>query len=240
MIATAMFGIPALMGKTGGAGAGASGSGFGNFMKKMLGTFGTKATGYGADEIAGTEASGLAGILKNIVGAGGSLLGGSGKKRGVEGNAGLISLIMSMMAKKQFDKDVEGPLSKEDRLTEIDWKYNDITGGPQRATDRFRGLHYDPVTDTSYDVKEYDVAGNKYKNFEVDEEGIIIYAPFEQFGTIQSFFEENNVEILSSGFERMPTTTTKLSEEQQADVEKLLEKLEEDDDVQNVYHSMEM
>ena len=47
-----------------------------------------------------------------------------------------------------------------------------------------------------------------------DEEGIIIYAPFEQFGAIQSFFEESNVEILSSGFERIPTTTSKLNEEQ--------------------------
>ncbi|MDT0552518.1 YebC/PmpR family DNA-binding transcriptional regulator [Urechidicola vernalis] len=74
----------------------------------------------------------------------------------------------------------------------------------------------------------------------VDEEGVIIYAPFEQFGAIQSFFEDNNVEIVSSGFERIPTTTSKLGEEQQTDVEKLLEKLEEDDDVQNVYHSMEM
>jgi len=74
----------------------------------------------------------------------------------------------------------------------------------------------------------------------IDEEGVIIYAPFEQFGAIQSFFENENVEIISSGFERMPTTTTKLSEEQQADVDKLLEKLEDDDDVQNVYHSMEM
>ena len=73
-----------------------------------------------------------------------------------------------------------------------------------------------------------------------DEEGIIVYAPFEQFGAIQSFFEKENVEILSSGFERLPTTTTKLSEEHQADVEKLLEKLEEEDDVQHVYHSMEM
>jgi YebC/PmpR family DNA-binding regulatory protein len=72
-----------------------------------------------------------------------------------------------------------------------------------------------------------------------DEEGVILYAPFEQFGSIQTYFEENNIEILSSGFERIPTTTTKLSEEQQADVEKLLEKLDEDDDVQNVYHSME-
>jgi len=74
----------------------------------------------------------------------------------------------------------------------------------------------------------------------VDEEGVIIYAPFEQFGAIQSFFEENNVEIISSGFERIPTTTTQLGEEEQAAVEKLLERLEEDDDVQNVYHSMEI
>ena len=73
-----------------------------------------------------------------------------------------------------------------------------------------------------------------------DEEGIIIYAPFEQFGALQSYFEENNIEILSSGFERIPTTTVKLNEEQQTDVEKLLERLEEDDDVQNVYHSLEM
>ena len=73
-----------------------------------------------------------------------------------------------------------------------------------------------------------------------DEEGIIVYAPFEQFGAIQSYFEENNVEILSSGFERIPASTMKLSEEQQADVDKLLEKLEDDDDVQNVYHSMTM
>lgn len=74
----------------------------------------------------------------------------------------------------------------------------------------------------------------------VDDEGVIVYAPFGQFGAIQSYFEENNIEILSSGFERIPTTTKKLTEEQQADVEKLLERLEEDDDVQNVYHSMEM
>ena len=74
----------------------------------------------------------------------------------------------------------------------------------------------------------------------VDEEGVIIYAPFEQFGAIQSFFEENNVEIISSGFERIPTTTSKLGDEEQAAVEKLLERLEEEDDVQNVYHSMEI
>lgn len=72
-----------------------------------------------------------------------------------------------------------------------------------------------------------------------DEDGILIYAPFESFGAIQKYLEENNMEILSSGFERIPQVTKKLTEEQVADVEKLLDKIEEDDDVQNVYHTME-
>ena len=72
-----------------------------------------------------------------------------------------------------------------------------------------------------------------------DEDGIIIYAPFESFGAIQKELEDRSLEILSSGFERIPTTTTTLNEEQVADIEKLLEKIEEDDDVQNVYHSMQ-
>ena len=71
-----------------------------------------------------------------------------------------------------------------------------------------------------------------------DEDGIMIYAPFGQFGAIQSYLEEQKLEILQSGFEYIPTTTKSLNEEQQADVEKLLERLEEDGDVQNVYHSM--
>ena len=73
-----------------------------------------------------------------------------------------------------------------------------------------------------------------------DEDGLLIYAPFEQYGAIQKYLEENNIEILSSDFERIPTTTKKVLEEEQADVEKLLEKLEEDEDVQTVYHSMVM
>jgi YebC/PmpR family DNA-binding regulatory protein len=72
-----------------------------------------------------------------------------------------------------------------------------------------------------------------------DDDGIIIYAPFENFGDIQKYLEENNKEILSSGFERIAQQTKKLTEEQEADVNKLLEKIEEDDDVQNVYHTME-
>ena len=67
---------------------------------------------------------------------------------------------------------------------------------------------------------------------------IMIYGPFESYGSIQKELENRSLEILESGYERIPTNTTKLSEEQEAEVDKLLERLEEDDDVMNVYHTM--
>ena len=72
-----------------------------------------------------------------------------------------------------------------------------------------------------------------------DDDGILIYAPFESFGAIQAELETREIEILSSGFERIPQVTKKLTPDQIADVEKLLEKLDDNDDVQNVYHTME-
>lgn len=71
-----------------------------------------------------------------------------------------------------------------------------------------------------------------------DEDGIMIYGPFESFGSIQKELENRSIEILSSGFERIPNVTKELTEEQKVDIEKLLEKLDDNDDVQNVYHNM--
>lgn len=67
---------------------------------------------------------------------------------------------------------------------------------------------------------------------------VAIYGPFESFGAIQSSLEEKGLEIKSSGFDRIPTTTKKVPEDQKKDIEKLLEKLDDDDDVQNVFHNM--
>ncbi|MDO4736625.1 MAG: YebC/PmpR family DNA-binding transcriptional regulator [Bacteroidia bacterium] len=74
-----------------------------------------------------------------------------------------------------------------------------------------------------------------------EENVIMIYGAFESFGDIQKYLEDNSFEIKSGQFERIPTSDPKkLTEEQKADIEKLLGKLEEDDDVQNVYHTMDM
>ncbi len=71
-----------------------------------------------------------------------------------------------------------------------------------------------------------------------DEDGLLIYAPFENFGAIQKELESRGIEILSSGFDRIPQLTKELAPEEAEEVETLLEKIEEDDDVQNVFHSM--
>ncbi|MBQ7018126.1 MAG: YebC/PmpR family DNA-binding transcriptional regulator [Bacteroidales bacterium] len=74
-----------------------------------------------------------------------------------------------------------------------------------------------------------------------EENVIVIYGAFESFGDIQKYLEGNGFEIKSGQFERIPTSDPKkLTAEEKADVEKLLAKLEEDDDVQNVYHTMDM
>ncbi len=74
-----------------------------------------------------------------------------------------------------------------------------------------------------------------------EEEAIVIYGAFESFGAIQKYLEENGFELISGQFERIPTTELKkLTPEQKADVEKLLDKIENDDDVQNVFHLMDI
>ena len=73
-----------------------------------------------------------------------------------------------------------------------------------------------------------------------DEDGIVLYAPFEYYGIIQKELEKRNFEILSSDFERIPQVIKQLSIDKQKEVLQLIEKIEDDEDVQNVYHSMEI
>lgn len=70
-------------------------------------------------------------------------------------------------------------------------------------------------------------------------ENILIYAPFDCFGAIQKTLEFKRIEIISSGFDRIPYTYKNVDDISREENEKLLKKIEEDDDVQNIYHNME-
>jgi YebC/PmpR family DNA-binding regulatory protein len=71
-----------------------------------------------------------------------------------------------------------------------------------------------------------------------DEGEIIIFAEFHSFGPVQKYLEENDFEIKSFQFERIPNDTKEISDVEREDIEKLIEKIEEDDDVTNVFHNM--
>jgi Uncharacterized conserved protein len=70
-----------------------------------------------------------------------------------------------------------------------------------------------------------------------EDEHIMIYGEFESFGPIQRYLEDHGFEIESAEFERIPSDTKELTEEQYAEFEKLLNKLEDDEDVSQVFHN---
>ncbi len=70
--------------------------------------------------------------------------------------------------------------------------------------------------------------------FEDDNE-VIIYTEFEDFGTLQKALEDRKINVISSEFQRFPLSTVEVTEEQEAEINKLIDKFEEDDDVNVVY-----
>lgn len=70
------------------------------------------------------------------------------------------------------------------------------------------------------------------------EEMIVLRCAFNDFGNMQKALEEKGLNPLSSEVEWIPTTTVPLNDAQAEDVSKLIERLEQDDDVQKVFHNM--
>lgn len=74
---------------------------------------------------------------------------------------------------------------------------------------------------------------------ENDEEVLVLRCAFNDFGNMQKALEEKGLNPLSSEVEWIPTTTVELPEEQAQDVLKLVDKLEQDEDVQKVFHNLQ-
>ena len=94
---------------------------------------------------------------------------------------------------------------------------------------------------TQIDIEELEL---DFIDFGVDEVikeegGVVLYSPFENYGYIQKEIEKREIEIISSDFERIPKQLKGLNDKQKEAVELLIERIEEDDDVQNVFHNME-
>lgn len=67
---------------------------------------------------------------------------------------------------------------------------------------------------------------------------LVLRCAFTDFGNLQKALEERSITPISAELEWIPSTTVPLNDEQAEDVSKLIERLEQDDDVQKVFHNM--
>ncbi len=73
------------------------------------------------------------------------------------------------------------------------------------------------------------------EEIEVTEEHVIVYGDFTSFGTLAKALEDLNIEVQKSSLQRIPTSPVEFSEEELVSIEKLLDKIEDDDDIQQVF-----
>lgn len=116
------------------------------------------------------------------------------------------------------------------------------TGSLDFIFKRVSSFRFDPG-DMDLEELEFELidAGLEEIFVEANEEGVdeaVIHSSFEDFGKMQKALEEKGIEVKLAKLERIPLSYTEVNEEQAADILKLLDKLEEDDDVQAVYHNM--
>lgn len=100
-------------------------------------------------------------------------------------------------------------------------------------------FHIAKKDDMDLDELELELIDYGVDEIEEEEGEVVLYGEFAQNSAIQKYLEENGYEITSSEFVRIPNDTKQLNAEQAASVNKLIEKLEEDEDVQNVFHNMQ-
>ena len=99
-------------------------------------------------------------------------------------------------------------------------------------------FHVAPKDGVTLDDLELEMIDYGAEEFGQDEEELIISGAFESNAEIQKYLEDNGFEIKSSEFVYEPADYKALTEEQMADIEKLVDVLEDDDDVQNVFTTM--
>lgn len=99
-------------------------------------------------------------------------------------------------------------------------------------------FHIKPKDGVSIEDLELELIDYGVDELEAEEDEIVLYGAFEEYSNIQKYLEEAQYEIVSAEFERIPNDLKEVNAEQRAQIEKLLEKFEDDEDVQNVFHNM--
>ncbi len=101
-----------------------------------------------------------------------------------------------------------------------------------------KGIFRIKAEDLSLEDLELELIDYGAEDVRAEEDEVVVVAAFADFGQMQKALETRGLPVISSELQRIPLSFTELSEAQEEDAMKLIEFLEEDEDVQNVFHNL--
>ncbi len=101
-------------------------------------------------------------------------------------------------------------------------------------------IEFDKTDDMDLEELELELIDAGLEEIDEDEEEGVVYAygEYTQFGSLMKGIEDMGIQVKKSSLQRYPTTPVEFTEEQLVDIDKMLEKIEDDEDVQAVFTNM--
>lgn len=99
-------------------------------------------------------------------------------------------------------------------------------------------FEFEKTEEMDVEMMELELIDAGLEEIEVAEEMVYVYGDYKAFGTLAEALEGMEIDVKKSNLQRIPTSPTEFSEEQYVDIEKMLDKIEDDDDIQQVFTNM--
>lgn len=96
-------------------------------------------------------------------------------------------------------------------------------------------FEFEKTDEINIEELEFELIDAGLEEIEVDEDTVYAYGDYTNFGTLSKAFEEKGIEIKKANLQRIPTTPVEFTEEQLVDIEKMLDRIEDDEDIQAVF-----
>ncbi len=98
-------------------------------------------------------------------------------------------------------------------------------------------IEFEKPEDLDVEELELELIDAGLEEVDVHDNTVYVYGDYTNFGTLVAAFEEKEIEVKAT-LQRIPTSPVEFTEEQLEDIEKMLDKMEEDDDVQQVFNNI--
>jgi YebC/PmpR family DNA-binding regulatory protein len=112
------------------------------------------------------------------------------------------------------------------------------TGSLEFLFNRKVVIEFEKPEDIDLEELELELIDFGLEEFDIDDNTIYAYGDYTNFGSLTKAFEDKGIEVVKADLQRIPTSPIDVTDEQMVDIEKLLNKLDDDDDVQNVFTNL--